>query len=617
MPGRRGAVRVEPVFTRTEYAIAAACAGWAAAFLAGEGALLAFAPAFGVAVLPHRRRPILAALAVAAVVLVAILAGVSEESPAALAAGLTATYALGRRAGGAVPYLPVVALAAALTAVDGLTWADAAFVMFILTATWTCGRLVRRRAEHAERAAAVAAELAARDPAVLAARVVAEERARLAGEALDVIRRAVERMRREAVAAEPELDSRPLAAIQDDGTAAVTELRRLLGLLRAEPEPAPPTPPPPPRRRPWIAVAIAAALMALCGVDAAAWDAESTPGSIVLTLAFAASVALVPVDVAIACLAASVPSLLALGLDSPLVYGFSTVLACGVLAWSAGSDGRPRALAALAAFVLVTLVAVHEQSPGNEGILLGAAALTGAAGHAWGRRDREGALALADAARLRAEQEAATERAVRAERLRLARELHDVASHAVAAMMLQAGAALALRGRDPDAARAAVRVIQASGTEAISELDVLFGLLDAGAVGPAGLAAPHAERDLGGAISALAERMRAGGLEVVVAPRAGLPDDPVLVAAAYRIVQEALTNAARYAPGSRVEVGVEVTGGLLQVTVRDHGGRRTEASTGGGFGLVGLAERVRALGGDLAAGPAPGGGFAVTARLPA
>ena len=116
------------MFTRTELAIAAACAVWAAAFLAGEGALVAFAPAYGLAVLPHRRRPIVAALAVAGVALVAILAGVSEESPAGLAAALTATYALGRWAGGAVPYLPVVALAAALTIVDGLTWVDAAFV---------------------------------------------------------------------------------------------------------------------------------------------------------------------------------------------------------------------------------------------------------------------------------------------------------------------------------------------------------------------------------------------------------------------------------------------------------------------------------------------------------
>ena len=124
-------------------------------------------------------------------------------------------------------------------------------------------------------------------------------------------------------------------------------------------------------------------------------------------------------------------------------------------------------------------------------------------------------------------------------------------------------------------------------------------------------------------------------VRVTVPPE--VPADPVLVATAFRIVQEALTNAARYAPGSRVEVALETSGDRLAVTVVDDGGRRggdlrydataddhrravptggAEALEGGGFGLVGLAERVRALGGDVAAGPAPGGGFAVSARLP-
>ncbi len=145
---------------------------------------------------------------------------------------------------------------------------------------------------------------------------------------------------------------------------------------------------------------------------------------------------------------------------------------------------------------------------------------------------------------------------------------------------------------------------------------MLFGLLDA-----AGLASPHDERDLGAALTALAERMRGGGLDVRVTVPPDVPADPVLVATAFRIVQEALTNAARHAPGSRVEVALETGADRLAVTVVDDGGARAEAAgdaglEGGGFGLVGLAERVRALGGDIAAGPAPGGGFAVSARLP-
>ena len=611
---------------RMELGVAAACTAWAAAFLAGEGAALAFAPLLGLAVLPLRRHPAGAVLAVAAVTLAMYLSGVSEENPAALAAGLTVTYALGRHARGTAS-LALVALGLALTIVGGLAVADAVFVAFVLAATWTCGHLVRRSTERARRAATAAAELAARDPAVLAAQVVAEERARLAGDALAVIRRAVETMHRDAVVAEPDLGLRPLLAIQEGGRAAVAELRRLLGLLRSEPEPAPAERRPGPpeadkgdtRRRLPAEALVAAGLIAVCLADVAAWESGAASGSIALTLAFAATTALVRVDAAAACLVAALPSALALALDVPLVYGFSTALASGVLAWSACEDARPLALLALGVLLAVTLVVVNADSPGNEAILLGAFVLPGLAGRAWGQRGREGQAATAVAARLRFEHEATTERAVRAERLRLARELHDVASHAVGAMVLQAGAALALRERDPDAARAAVRSVQAAGAEAMGELSVLFGLLDAGTVGPAGLAAAHADGDAAGALDALAGRMRAGGLDVSISAPASLPDDPVVLAIAYRIVQEGLTNAARHAPGSRVEVMLATTGGSLAVTVRDDGAgpaRDGAAPEGGGFGLVGLAERVRSLGGEVAAGPAAGGGFTVTARLP-
>ena len=116
------------------------------------------------AVLPARRHPVAAILAASAVTLAMLASGVSEETPASLAAGLFATYALGRHTSGASGYAPVLALAAALTVIDGAAVADVVFVLFILTATWSCGRLVRRHTERAARAAATAAELAARDP---------------------------------------------------------------------------------------------------------------------------------------------------------------------------------------------------------------------------------------------------------------------------------------------------------------------------------------------------------------------------------------------------------------------------------------------------------------------
>jgi len=318
------------------------------------------------------------------------------------------------------------------------------------------------------------------------------------------------------------------------------------------------------------------------------------------------------------------PFAAAVALDAGIAAGFSSAFAAGMLAWYAGRDGRPRTLLAFGAMVVATLVFVHVQSPGDESILVGAYAFGGLAGGTFGRRDQEERSATVVAGRLRAEHEAAAARAMYAERLRLARELHDVASHAVGAMVLQAGAALALRERDPAAARAALRTVQASGAEAMGELAVLFGLLDAGAVGPAGLAGANPDRDgeeVLAAIAALAERMRGGGLAVEVSAPAALPDEPLVVATAYRIVQEALTNAARHAPGSRVTVALGREPDALTVTVRDDGAdigaNGAGLAQGGGFGLVGLAERVRGLGGELSAGPAPGGGFVVAARLPA
>jgi signal transduction histidine kinase len=207
--------------------------------------------------------------------------------------------------------------------------------------------------------------------------------------------------------------------------------------------------------------------------------------------------------------------------------------------------------------------------------------------------------------------------AIRSERLRLARELHDVASHAVGVMVLQAGAAAALADRSPGQSREALATVRSAGADAQVELDLLFGLLDAGAVGAAGLAAnPDAGR-LDDALHALAARIEAAGLRVSLHLAERLPDDPQLAATIYRVVQEALTNATRYAPGATVQVTVADEAGMLEVTVRDDGpGHEPTIPSAGGFGLVGLAERVRALGGSVTAGPAADRGFVVTARLP-
>jgi signal transduction histidine kinase len=236
-----------------------------------------------------------------------------------------------------------------------------------------------------------------------------------------------------------------------------------------------------------------------------------------------------------------------------------------------------------------------------------------ATGQLWRNRQREERTSLDAAAGLRAHHAAVADRAVRDERLRLARELH-VASHAIGVMVLQAGAADAQRTRDPDAARAALDAVRTSGAQALAELAVLFGLLDAGAIGAPRLAATAPASDLAGAVCALVDRVRTAGIDVALVTRGDLTEDLVPAGTAYRVVQEAITNAARHAPGSRVQVQLIRDGPSLLIDVRDDGPGPHQLT--GGFGLAGLAERVQAEGGQVAAGPRPRGGFAVSARLP-
>jgi signal transduction histidine kinase len=369
------------------------------------------------------------------------------------------------------------------------------------------------------------------------------------------------------------------------------------------------------RGRPWRGDAlVGVGLVALVVAESALRPQGASTLSGALTALLVATVAVRRVDPALACAAALLPLLMSVALDAPLVYELAYATAYVVLAWWVAVEGRLLSYAALVALTAATLVVMHQDSPGNEGMLVGVVALAALAGRAWAVRDRQGRVSAATATGLRAVQEAAAERAVRTERLRLARELHDVASHAVGVMVLQAGAALALRERDPDAARSSVRSIQAAGVEAMSELDVLFGVLDAGAIGTAGIAGAVAGEDVAEALTALVARMRSGGLDVSFDHDGCAVDHPMVASTAFRIVQEALTNAARYAPRSRVEVSIRSDEDGVAVTVSDDG--PGPASHDAGFGLVGLAERVRSLGGELAAGRESGGGFAIRARLP-
>jgi signal transduction histidine kinase len=204
-------------------------------------------------------------------------------------------------------------------------------------------------------------------------------------------------------------------------------------------------------------------------------------------------------------------------------------------------------------------------------------------------------------------------RATAAERARVARELHDVLAHNLSVMVIQASAAQRVVDRDPAAALDAAAVISRTGREALNELRYVFGPVrkeDGDALGSApGLAN----------VDQLASRAHRAGLPVEVRVEGQpLQLSPGTNLAAYRVVQEALTNALKHAGGSRATVTVRYEPSNVVVEVLDNGvsaanGTPTDS---GGHGLVGMRERVALYGGELEAGAREEGGFAVRARLP-
>ena len=210
-----------------------------------------------------------------------------------------------------------------------------------------------------------------------------------------------------------------------------------------------------------------------------------------------------------------------------------------------------------------------------------------------------------------AEQE--TLRRVAEERLRIAREVHDIVGHGLATITLRAGVADRVAERDPDEVRAALRAIRQVSRESLAELSALLGVLRA-----EGEAERTPAPDLG-ALPRLVEGLREAGMDVELEADAngGPPVPEVVAAAGYRIVQEALTNVARHAgPHAHAHVKLSRRGGVVEVEVRDDGRGAPVALRPGG-GLTGMRERAAALGGRFDAGGAPGGGFRVWASLPA
>ena len=222
----------------------------------------------------------------------------------------------------------------------------------------------------------------------------------------------------------------------------------------------------------------------------------------------------------------------------------------------------------------------------------------------------------AEAAELRAaqaerERETAARIAVAEERARIARELHDIVAHSVSVMVLQVGA---VRHNLPGALAAdaeMLRGVEGTGRAALAEMRLLLGAMR-GAGDDLELAPRQGLDGLGSLID---ETSRAG-LPVrlqVEGERIALPAQIDL--SAFRIVQEGLTNALKHAHAGHADVAIRFGPGELSIEVRDDGGG-PHAGNGLGHGLIGVRERVKIYGGEMSAGPAPGGGFVLSARLP-
>jgi signal transduction histidine kinase len=219
------------------------------------------------------------------------------------------------------------------------------------------------------------------------------------------------------------------------------------------------------------------------------------------------------------------------------------------------------------------------------------------------------------AARLEAERDAQAQIAAAAERARIARELHDVVAHNVSVMVVQADGASYALGSDPDRARQALAAISATGRQALAEMRRMLGVLrrDEDGTEPGRAPLPGI-----GQLGELLEQTRATGLAVsftVEGVPQPLPDGAAL--AAYRIVQESLTNTRKHGgPRATAEVTLRYLEDALLLRITDDGRGAAAVSDGAGHGLTGMRERVAVYGGWVQAGPCPSGGYHVAALLP-
>ncbi|WP_448612827.1 sensor histidine kinase [Modestobacter sp. URMC 112] len=228
-------------------------------------------------------------------------------------------------------------------------------------------------------------------------------------------------------------------------------------------------------------------------------------------------------------------------------------------------------------------------------------------------RSSRAALGAAEARALQAEltREEEAERRVSDERLRIARELHDVLAHHISVVNVQAGVARHLLDADPQQARAALDLVREASRTVLSEMSTVVGLLRTSDEGAPTEPTPGMAR-----VGELVDSIRRAGLDVTWSVSGELDGLAAIEdLTAYRVVQEALTNALRYGTGAATMVLDSRPEGV-GIEVRNPVGRDDGHRSGGGHGLIGMRERVDAVGGRLVTGPGPGGSYRVSAFIP-
>ncbi|WP_344022399.1 histidine kinase [Pseudonocardia kongjuensis] len=570
-----------------------------------------------------------------------------------------------------VPCLAAVYAAGAVVwAVQNPPWYDGASLPehLVVAGAWGVGALVRRWTGEQSKAQ-LRITTAERTRAEAADRAVTAERLRIARELHEVVSRTLTTITGLAADARsgttgPGAPAAVLGDIERLGRTALEDLRRMLGALRARP--APPAGPavpdtsvpttsvpdtsvpttsvpdtavpdtavpdtagpdtagpdtaddrPGPRDRLVdLGIGVIAAVLAVSGALAGSTDAYvyREPGPLLLGLTAAGALALAgrrtcPVP-ALAVTASATAAVVLLGGNAA-----ELPLCLAVALYSAGAwrGTLPATAALFGVYALLGVLALLRAPYFDHPLaLVSVLALTTA--WALGRlaRRRRHASRLAGRAALAAERQRDddAERAALAERLRIARELHDVVGHSLSVITVRSGVARFLAGSQPAQAAPALAVIEQVGRSASDDLrDLLSVLAPGGEPAAPGPAPGRAE------LAALLDRATRGRLDVDAGTDVdGLPGS--IRHTLYRLVQEAVTNATVHAPGAAVHVRIGCTGRLLTLRVDNDRGAPAAPRGDGGLGLLGMRERVTIFGGDLRAGRRPDGGFRVHATLP-